>query len=307
MHVLIAGGSGLLGGMLTRKFTSKDIAVTVLSRTPENTIMPKGARVVAWDAKTTEYWAEKIKPMDAVINLTGEHISGTGLVAKSWNDAHKKAIKDSRVDATKALVEWIQNTDHVPKVFIQQSGIDYYALSPKPTGEDGPKGDSFLSQVAQEWEAAAHGIDNLPIRFITTRTAPVMHPDRPPLLQWTWSSYGFLGGIAGDGTQMFSWIHIEDYCNVVVEMVLNDSYRGAYNVCSPQPLSYEKLMKGIGNVTGKPIWMKQPEALIKSILGEASTLALDSRCVVPTRILNETPFTFKHPEFEKAIDHLINL
>ncbi len=307
MHILIAGGSGLLGGMLSRRFASRDIPVTILSRTPENVNLPRGARALPWDGRSTEGWSERVKPIDAVINLTGEHISGTGLVAKSWTESHKKAMRDSRILSTKALVEWIHQVEHKPKVFIQQSGIDYYAFSKNPTTEQGPLGDSYLSKLAQDWEGAAHGLNDIPIRFITTRTAPVMHPDRPPLLQWTWASYGYLAGIAGDGEQYFSWIHISDYANIIVDMVLNESYRGAYNVCAPNPLPYKDIMQAIGNVTGKPVWMKQPAELIKQILGEASTLALDSRHIVPQRLLDESPFTFEHPVFEKAISHLVNL
>lgn len=307
MHILIAGGSGLLGSTLSRRFCAKDHKVTILTRAPEKVHLPRGARAIAWDASTTNYWPESLKPIDAVINLAGEHISGTGLVPKSWTESHKRRMRESRIQSSEVLVKWIKSCESPPKIYIGQSGIDYYQHSHHATDETGKKGEHFLSTLAQDWEESTAGLKDTTLRRIITRTAPVMHPDRPPLLQWLWSSHGFLGGIAGDGEQYVSWIHISDYADILVNMILNESYRGTYNVCAPNPLPYKKLMEAVGKVTGKPIWMKQPAYMIKKIMGEASTLALDSRNVIPGRILEETPYDFQYPEFEPAIQNLSNL
>jgi len=307
MHVLISGGSGLLGSTLARRLCAKEIAVTILSRTPELVHLPRGARAVKWDAKSTAEWPEKLKPIDAVVNLCGESLAGKGLLTKSWTDAHKQKVRNSRLESSAALCEWIEQSRTKPKIFIQQSGIDYYQYSRAQTDEHGEKGSGFLSQLAQDWEASTAALDTTDMRYITTRTSPVLHPDKPPLLQWLWATQSLLGGVAGNGRQYLSWIHVGDYADIVTQMLTQDDFHGTYNLCAPNPLMYEDAMLALGKVLNRPIWLPQPKKLLQSIMGEASTMALDSRRVIPKRLTEEHQVKFTYPTFAEAVTQLTKI
>ncbi len=66
--------------------------------------------------------------IDAVVHLAGEPI------AQRWNDARKKAIRDSRVNSTKLLVEGLKSLKRRPKVLVSGSAIGFY----------GDRGDEML-------------------------------------------------------------------------------------------------------------------------------------------------------------------
>ena len=97
MRVVIAGGTGFLGGALTRILEADGHRVTVLTR------RAAGPRQVEWDPATPGgAWTATVSQADAVINLAGESITGG-----RWTPARKQALLDSRIGATSALAQAI--------------------------------------------------------------------------------------------------------------------------------------------------------------------------------------------------------
>ena len=94
-HVVVAGGSGLVGRHLVAALNEAGIRVTVLSRTPGGNALPGAAEVRSW-AELPGVLAGA----DAVINLCGE-----GIAARRWSAARKQALLDSRVGPTERLVQ----------------------------------------------------------------------------------------------------------------------------------------------------------------------------------------------------------
>ena len=74
---MIAGGSGMIGRELTLLLSNSGDDVLILSRNPEVVQeMPEGVKLFKWDGKTIGEWAQQLEYCDAVVNLTGENLSG---------------------------------------------------------------------------------------------------------------------------------------------------------------------------------------------------------------------------------------
>src|SRR5689334_6191234 len=103
MRMVVAGGSGFLGGALTRRLAADGHDVVVLTRHPRPAA--NGVRSVAWhpdagdESSSSAAWTREIDGAGALINLAGE-----GIADKRWTAARKSALLESRVKATAALV-----------------------------------------------------------------------------------------------------------------------------------------------------------------------------------------------------------
>jgi NAD dependent epimerase/dehydratase family enzyme len=76
MHVIITGGTGLIGRALGASLAADGHNVIVLSRSPQRApIMPDGVRVVGWDARTAEGWGKLVDAADAIVNLAGASLN----------------------------------------------------------------------------------------------------------------------------------------------------------------------------------------------------------------------------------------
>src|SRR5512137_2886248 len=101
MRIIITGGSGLIGRELTATLAYAGHDIIVLSRHPERVVdLPLKARAVEWDGRTTAGWGQLVDGADAIVNLAGANIA-----AQRWSPERKKRLRDSRLDAGKAVVE----------------------------------------------------------------------------------------------------------------------------------------------------------------------------------------------------------
>jgi NAD dependent epimerase/dehydratase family enzyme len=117
MRVIITGGTGLIGRALAADLLKDNHEVIALSRRPERaTGLPTGMRVERWDARTAEGWGPLVDGADAIVNVADATIAGL------WTTSRKRHIRDSRLDARRAVVEAIQRASEKPRVVIQASG-----------------------------------------------------------------------------------------------------------------------------------------------------------------------------------------
>src|SRR5688500_13304055 len=97
VKIAVAGGSGFIGEPLVRMLLVRGDDVAVLTRNPSKV---RAGRPLEWDAKTQGAWSNEVATADVVINLAGENI-GEG----RWTESRKRKLIDSRINATRALVE----------------------------------------------------------------------------------------------------------------------------------------------------------------------------------------------------------
>lgn len=297
MHIVIAGGSGFLGSLLIKKLRSHGAQITLLTRKPNTVDAQPHVKIVYWDGLTLQLPPHE-KPIDAVINLCGLSI------ARWWTQSAKNAITQSRIEPSKALVEWCLSTEKPPKTFVQISGIDYYDLNTNTCNESDNPGNTFLARLSKEWEETTTPLHQSDTRLIICRLAPVLAKTHPPLLPLLLSTRCFLGSIAGSGAQYFSWIHHDDFSNIIHKIIHTSEMTGTYNLCAPNPIPYATFMRTLATICHRPLWLSLPSWLMKSLLGEMASLILDSRKVLPTR-LSKSGHQFKYPEIQQALTQIV--
>ncbi|MEC8882028.1 MAG: TIGR01777 family oxidoreductase [Pseudomonadota bacterium] len=297
MHIILAGGSGFLGSYLA-KILSDQHDITILSRNPSQIDAKPRIKIAYWDGLDI-HLSPQHKKVDAIVNLCGLSI------ARRWNKKNKEAIYKSRIQPSKALIKWSLEADKKPKTFIQLSGIDYYGIKNSQCTENDPCGNSFLADLAKDWEETTSALQKSSIRLVIARTAPVLSGTHPPLLPLIMATKAYLGATIGDGNQYFSWIHHQDFTNIMQKMLTDDTFKGIYNLCSPTPVTNTNLMQALAQVYKRPLWFSVPSWLLNNTLGEMSTLMTDSRKVYPQRLMNQGE-KFIYPEINTALEQIAN-
>lgn len=212
MKIVIPGGSGQVGTILSRAFHRDGHEVVVLSRRPG--VRPW--RVVAWDGATLGKWQAEIDGCDVVINLTGR--SGNC----RYTAANREEILRSRVASTRIVGQAIARASRPPLVWLQASTATIYAHRyDGPNDEysgllggnerNAPASWRFSIEVARAWEGAFEEALTERTRKIALRSAMTLSPDPGGIFD---TLVGLarvgLGGGAGDGRQFMHRLSIDE-------------------------------------------------------------------------------------------------
>jgi uncharacterized protein (TIGR01777 family) len=302
MNILIAGGSGLIGHALALSLTKHGDEVTILSRSPEKvTDLPEGAQAIKWDGKNINDWGHAINQTDVVINLTGENLSGNGILPSRWTKARKLRIIQSRINSGRILAKAIENSEKKPSVFVQASGINYYHMyGDKVVTEDDEGGNDFLANLSKEWEASSQSVESFGVRRVIIRNGVVLS-SRGGALRFLALPYKyFVGGRLGSGNQIYSWIHIKDEVDAIIYLIHNSKAKGPYNLTSPNPVTNNEFGTTLAKVLKRPHYFTIPAFLIKLTFGEVGSVVLKGQKVIPKKLL-ESGYKFKFSHLEEAL------
>jgi uncharacterized protein (TIGR01777 family) len=306
MRIIMAGGSGLIGRALVSVLSNDGNEITVLSRRPEIvTGMPVGVRILQWDGKTIQNWADDIENTDAIINLTGENLSGEGFFPSRWSNERKERLLNSRVNSGKLLAKAIEMSNKKPSVFVQASGIGFYGTDlEKEFTEESRGGNDFLANLSKEWEASSESVEIQGVRRVVVRNGIVLSTQRGalPLLLLPYKL--FVGGPLGSGKQVYSWIHMDDEVNAIWFLINHDQAMGIFNLTSPNPVTNAEFGKTIGRVMKRPHYFPLPSFVLRLVLGEVASLVLEGQKVLPRRLL-DCGYEFKYPTLDKALKNLL--
>jgi uncharacterized protein (TIGR01777 family) len=306
MNIVIAGGSGLIGRELTPALTLNGDEVTILSRSPEKVIdLPAGATAVKWDGKKLDRWRQVINNSHVVINLTGENLSGNGILPSRWTKARKKRIIQSRIDSGRILSSAIEFADKKPSVFIQASGINYYKMNvDKEITEEDEAGDDFLGNLSKEWEASSKTVESMGVRRVVIRNGVVLSNRGGALPTLALPYKLFVGGQLGNGNQIYSWIHIKDVVSAIIFLIRNGQARGPYNLTSPNPIRNFEFGRTIAKVLKRPHYFTIPSTVMQLAFGEVASVVLTGQKVIPQKLL-ESGYEFKYSYLEYALQDLL--
>lgn len=304
MKIVIAGGTGQVGQVLSRAFRVADHEVVVLTRQPKKA---SAVKEIQWDAKNLGRWVQNIEASDVVINLAGRSVDCR------YNAKNRRLIMDSRVDSTRAIGQAIADAVRPPKVWLQASTATIYSHRyDKPNDEltgiiggqepNAPDTWRFSIDVAQAWENAANEFKLPTTRTVLLRSAMTMSPDRGGIFDVLLGLVRKgLGGTCGDGRQYVSWIHEYDFVAAMKWLIEHD-IAGPVNLASPEPLPNAEFMRELRKAWGMPVglpatrWMLGIGAVV---LRTETELILKSRRVVPTRLL-QSGFEFRYPSWHEA-------
>jgi hypothetical protein len=289
--IIVAGGTGLLGTALVGALQDDRHMVVVLTRRPTRD------NEVRWSPQYAEgLWTSALDNAHAVINLAGASIAGG-----RWTTARKAAIRDSRIQATGALVKAIAASGQPPPIFISSSAVGYYGpRGDEPVTETTAPGSDFLAHVCRDWEAAASQLSPA-ARVVLLRSGVVLARHGGALPQMALPFKLFAGGPAGSGRQFMSWIHLHDWVATVKWALASQHIAGPLNVTAPEPVTNEDFSRSLGRVLGRPAWLKAPSFALRLMLGEmADALILGGQRVLPA-VAQQHGFAFQYPTLESAL------
>jgi len=246
---------------------------------------------------------EALNKADILINLAGKSINCR------HNPTNKKAILESRIRTTELLGEAILNCTQAPKLWINASATGVYKPSINhPMSEDETElGNDFLAEVVTSWEKVFFGRELASTRQVALRTSVVLGKDGGAIGPLVWLTRFGLGGKQASGTQMFSWIHLEDYFRVVLFLQEQDALQGVFNCTAPHPISNDVFMHALRSVLHVPFGIPAPEFVIRlgaKLIGTEPELLLNSAYVIPKK-LSDAGFKYSFPDINKALHDLL--
>jgi uncharacterized protein len=303
MKIVIAGGTGFLGGPLAEMYAEDGHDVRVLSRSlmagdtrhDPGTGVP-GITRVGWkpDGKSGP-WAPTIEGADAVVNLAGESIADG-----RWTPQRKAKLRDSRVLPTRSLVTALAAAAKPPAVFISGSAVGYYGPSDSdPKTEASGPGQDFLAQLCEDWEAEARRMTRPETRLVLLRTGIALERSGGALPQMMRPFRFFAGGPIGTGRQYVSWIHRLDWVEIVRWIVQTPEVSGPVNATAPHPVTNRQLARALGRSMRRPSLVPAPAFALKLLLGEMAESILTGQRVLPARA-QEMGYHFRYPEIDQA-------
>jgi uncharacterized protein len=300
MKIVIAGGTGFLGRPLADALAAEGHEIVTLTRGGGAASGQAQQRAATWNPDgTTGAWAAEIDGAGAVVNLAGESIAG-----KRWTAAQKRRILESRVHATRSLVNAILAAGTPPSVFVSGSAVGYYG----PRGDEKipeatPPGSDFLADVCVQWEAEAQRA-KAATRLVLMRTGLVLARDGGALPQMLPPFQFGAGGPVGSGRQYWPWIHRADWVALVQWAVRTTSVAGPTNGTAPNPVTNAEFARALGRAMHRPAFMPAPAFALKLLLGEmAESLLLSGQRAVPERP-EQLGFTFRYRTVDEALGAL---
>jgi len=310
MRVIITGGTGLVGSLLTASLAADDHEVIQLSRDPARKARPDrlpGVRVERWDGRTAEGWGPLADGADVIVNLAGESISGSGLIPARWTAERKRLILESRLNAGRAVVAAVQAARQKPKLLIQQSAVGHYGFrGDEPITETASAGADFLAKVTVDWEQSTLPVEALGVRRVIVRTGLRLLSGPGGFLRPLLLIFNLLaGGPMGSGRQYWPWIHPADEVKAMRFLMTDAQATGVFNFTGPNPVTNREFVRVFGRVLGRPAIMPAPAFALRLVLGElADALILNGQRALPQRLL-ERGFQFKYTTLEPALRNVL--
>jgi len=299
--LVIAGGSGYLGTVLSEFFRNKVERIYILSRSQSR--QDGNIQYLNWDAKTKGPWSRCIEDADVVINLTGKSVDCR------YTAKNRSLIKSSRVDSTQVLGEVINASENPPKIWINSSTATIYrhSLHQEMDEQRGEIGSGFSVEVAKAWEKKFFSFDLPLTRQVATRTSIVFGNGGGAFVPIkNLAKIGF-GGTQGPGNQKVSWIHEQDFARSVEFLIKKEELSGVVNVVAPSPISNSELMKKLRTQLHAPFGIPLGTSILKigaKIIKTETELILKSRNVIPKK-LKHSGFTFNFNTIDETLNDLI--
>lgn len=293
MTIGITGASGLIGTALSAFLKTAGHKVVPISRSSQ---LPNG---VQWDPESGLINQSKLEGLDALINLAGDNIN-----EGRWTEKKKKRIRDSRVKSTRLIVNTLNHLKNPPKVFISISGLGYYGTNAESIStEQTSPGRDFLASVCAQWEHEANQFKKG--RCVIPRLGVVLSSSGGALAKMAPFFKLGLGGVIGKGDQKMSWIALDDAIYSLYRMMVDNSFSGPINLCSPNSTTHYNFTKSLAKVLRRPAVLSVPSAFARLAFGQVADATLLSNCEARPKVLEENNHRFYYPKLEGALKHTL--
>lgn len=297
MRVVVAGASGLIGTALVSHLNSVGHQVVRLVRDPGS--RDEDAR--CWNPATGDIDDNAFDGIDGVVNL-----AGAGIGDRRWSERRKRELRQSRVDATKLLVEAMGAAASPPAVLVAGTAVGLYGdRGDELLDEESGPGTGFLATLAADWEAAAAETQNAGTRVAIARTGLVVARNAPFLTRMLPLFKLGLGGPLGNGRQWWPWIALEDQVRALA-FLLESDISGPVNLCAPDPVTNREFTRVLASVLRRPAVVAVPRFGPRLLLGRelADGLLFSSTRAHPVA-LTDAGFEFRHPDLREALEKIL--
>lgn len=297
MHILLTGGTGLIGRRLCRHWLDQGHRLTVWSRKPDDVPRLCGASVRGI-AHPDDLGSE---PVDAVINLAGAPIAD-----RPWTRKRKMLLWDSRITLTEQLITWLERREQKPGVLISGSAVGWYGDGGERELDETsqPVSEDFASRLCIAWEETAQRAEAFGIRVVLLRTGLVLARDGGMMQRLLPPFKMGMGGPIGNGRQWMPWVHIDDQIAAIDFLLNREDAQGPYNACAPSPVRNRDFAKTLAGILHRPAFMPMPAIALRVLMGELSILLLGGQRARPNRLL-EAGFTFRFTDLHAALEDLL--
>jgi uncharacterized protein len=302
MKIVLTGGSGIIGKVLTQLLIADGHQLTLFTRSPEKTrnILPGAKDYVKWSSEDESGFEKYLEGSDAVI-----HLAGTSIFGALWSEDYREKIMASRENGTRHLVNAIKRVNSKPSVFISASAIGIYGFSEVITfTEESSAGEGFLPEVSKKWEHEAAQIKSENIREVRVRVGIVLDKEEGALGAISTPFKYFLGGTIGNGNQWVSWIHNRDAARVFIYALKNRSLEGPVNAVAPSPVRMKEFADVLGDVLSRPALLTLPKFPLDAVLDETAKPVTEGIKVLPDRLLRNG-FEFEFTDLRAALTDIL--
>ncbi|HLK93916.1 MAG TPA: TIGR01777 family oxidoreductase [Polyangia bacterium] len=300
--VAITGATGLIGTALAASLARDGVRVSALVRDTARAAerLPK-ATLHAWDGTAGPPPESALEGVEVVVNLIGESIS-----SGRWNEARKKRLRDSRVVATRALVDVLRGMKTRPRVLISASGVGFYGdRAEEILTEASQVGTGFAAELSRDWEAEAMKAKEIGMRVVLLRSGLVLSREGGILRKILTPFRLGLGGKIGPGTQWMPWIHLDDEVGLIRQAMDDEAVQGPLNMVAPEPVTNGEFVRALGEALGRPTALTAPAFALRLAFGAMTDeLLLASQRAMPVRTM-ETGYAFRHPLLREALRELV--
>lgn len=296
MRIFVTGATGLIGRALCVELVRIGHEVTGLSRWAEPAL-PTGVRAVQGDPAAPGPWLDALHESEACVHLAGEPVA-----EGRWNAEKKRRIRGSRIDSTRVVAGAI--AEGGPTVLLSGSAVGFYgSRGDEELTEDSPPGEGFLSEVCQDWEAAAEPARRR-ARVVKVRTGIVLAREGGALPRMALPFKLMAGGPIGDGRFWQPWIHLADQVGLLCWALGQERVRGLVNATSPAPARNRDLARAMGRALHRPSLLPTPALALRLAMGEMAEVVTASQRVLPRRAL-DLGYRYRFPELGLALTDLL--
>jgi uncharacterized protein len=283
MHVVIAGSSGFLGSHLVQHLRGEGHQVTRLVRRAATT-----PDEMQWDPAAGQLDQATVDEADVVVNLAGAATFGNPHSGK-W----QRALRESRVQTTLTVARTVAASEQ-PPTYLAGNAVGWYGdHGQEPVPEDADsRGDTLMTSVCRDWQAAADPAVESGARVCFLRTAPVLDKESPPLRELRHLFRFGLGARLSDGSQYFPVISLRDWLGAVAFLAENDTVRGPVNLSCPKTPTNAEFTSALAEALGRPAFLRIPGPVLSAAAGELAPELLGSTRVEP-RVLVDAGYRFE--------------
>jgi uncharacterized protein (TIGR01777 family) len=301
MRILVTGASGMIGSAVCDALLARGAEVAGLTRDPGRARSTNPT--ISWHAwqPTTERPPEAaFEGVGAVVNLIGENIN------QRLTPAAKTRIRDSRVRATKNLVDGMLAATPQPGTLVSQCAVGYYGDHGEAIiDESTAPATDWTGELCADWDAQAREAEKGGVRVAVLRSAPVLDPDGGMLKQLLLPFKLGVGGPLAGGRSYMPWIHRDDEVGLALWALDHAQVSGPLNASAPNPITNREFSKALGAVLRRPAVAPVPRLALVAMRGEELTdQILSSIRVVPRRAL-DLGYQFRFPQIEPALRDLL--